>query len=179
MSEIVKINYFQSPYGELILGEFEEKLCLCDWRYRKMRNSIDNRIKAGLKADYVEQTSSIIVETQMQLNEYFKGKRKKFDIPLLLVGTDFQKSVWHALMQISWGDTETYLGLSRQLENEKAIRAVASANGANAISIIIPCHRIIGSDGSLVGYAGGLATKSKLLKLENAIKTTQLDLFEG
>ncbi len=168
-----------SPFGELLLGEFEGSLCLCDWRYRKMRNTIDNRVKAGLQAEYIEQTSPIIDETKLQLNEYFKGIRKKFDIPLLLVGTDFQKSVWQALMQIPWGDTETYLGLSNMLENEKAIRAVASANGANAISIIIPCHRIIGGDGRLVGYAGGLATKSKLLKLENAIKTTQLDLFEG
>lgn len=175
----VNIDYFISPFGELIIGEFEDSLCLCDWRYRKMRNTIDNRIKTGLQADYFEQASPIIDETKLQLYEYFKGKRKKFDIPLLLVGTDFQKSIWHALMQIPWGNTETYLGLSIKLENEKAIRAVASANGANAISIIIPCHRIIGSDGRLVGYAGGLATKSKLLKLENAIKTTQLDLFEG
>ncbi len=100
-----------------------------------------------------------------------------FDIPLLLVGSEFQKSVWNALLQVPYGVTETYLGLSKNIENEKAIRAVASANGANAIAIIVPCHRIIGSDGSLVGYAGGLNAKRKLLNIEKALDNSQLSLF--
>jgi methylated-DNA-[protein]-cysteine S-methyltransferase len=168
MENIINIQYFKTPFGEMLLGSFEEKLCIADWRYRKMRNEIDNRIKQGLKAEYHLETSKIIEETISQLNEYFKGERKEFEIPLYFVGTDFQKSVWDALVQIPFGKTDTYLGLSKKLKNEKAIRAVASANGANAISIIVPCHRIIGSDGSLVGYAGGLPAKKKLLELENA-----------
>jgi len=177
MQNTIKIQYFKTPYGELILGSFQEQLCLADWRYRKMRTSVDRRIKAGLDADYVEEDSEVINETMNQLNQYFKGERTGFEIPLLFIGSEFQKSVWNALLQIPFGKTETYLGLSKKLGNEKAIRAVATANGANAISIIVPCHRIIGSDGSLVGYAGGLNVKKRLLNLENALDTNQMSLF--
>ena len=177
MQNIVKTLFFKTPYGELILGSFQEQLCLADWRFRKMRNSIDKRIKLGLNADFEEGESDVIIETKNQLNEYFKGERTQFDVPLLFVGSDFQKTVWNALMEIPFGKTETYLGLSKKLGNEKAIRAVATANGANATSIIVPCHRIIGSDGSLVGYAGGLNVKKKLLHLENALDTSQMSLF--
>jgi len=173
----IKIQYFKIPYGELIIGSFEEKLCLCDWRYRKMRESIDKRIKTGLDANFSEETSDVVEKTKIQLAEYFNEERKEFDIPLLFVGSDFQKSIWDALMQIPYGTSGTYLDLSRIIGNEKAIRAVATANGANAISIIVPCHRIIGSDGKMVGYAGGLAVKKKLLSLENALDESQLSLF--
>lgn len=173
----IKIQYFKTPYGELIIGSFEDKLCLCDWRYRKMRESIDKRIKKGLNSDFIEESSDVIVNTKAQLTEYFADERKEFDVPLLFVGSDFQKGIWDALMQIPYGTTNTYLGLSRIIGNEKAIRAVATANGANAISIIVPCHRIIGSDGKMVGYAGGLAIKKKLLSLENALYESQLSLF--
>lgn len=173
----IKIQYFKTPYGELIIGSFEDKLCLCDWRYRKMRESIDKRIKKGLNSDFIEESSDVIEITKAQLTEYFADERKEFDVPLLFVGSDFQKSIWDTLMQIPYGTTNTYLGLSRIIGNEKAIRAVASANGANAISIIVPCHRIIGSDGKMVGYAGGLAVKKKLLSLENALYESQLSLF--
>nr|WP_212214805.1 methylated-DNA--[protein]-cysteine S-methyltransferase [Carboxylicivirga linearis] len=142
-----------------------------------MRDSIDKRIKEGLEADYIEQETDLIKSTVIQLDEYFRKERQSFDLPLELVGSSFQKSVWNALLTIPFGKTETYLGLSRLLGNEKAIRAVASANGANAISIIIPCHRIIGSNGELTGYAGGLSAKKKLLELENALPTNQLQLF--
>ena len=177
MENKINIEYHKTPYGELIIGSFENSLCLCDWRYRKMRNSIDNRIKSGLDADYIEKSSPIIDETKAQLTQYFDGERTEFNIPLLLIGSDFQKSVWNALLQIPYGKTDTYLGLSQKLKNEKAIRAVAGANGANCISIIIPCHRIIGSDGKLVGYAGGLNVKKKLLILEKALIDNQLSLF--
>jgi methylated-DNA-[protein]-cysteine S-methyltransferase len=105
-------------------------------------------------------------EAQKQLEAYFNMQRKSFDIPLLMLETDFQKSVWEALVQIPFGKTASYLELAKTIDNEKAVRAVASANGANAISIMIPCHRIIGNDGALVGYAGGLPAKKKLLDLE-------------
>ena len=174
----IQIQYYKTPVGELILGSFNEKLCLADWRYRKMRPEIDSRIQKGLNANYEELSSVIIVETINQLNEYFNGNRKDFNIPLEFVGTDFQRSVWKGLLKIPFGKTDTYLGLSQKLGNEKAIRAVASANGANAISIIVPCHRIIGSDGKLVGYAGGLPTKKKLLELEGVgEKNKQMSLF--
>jgi len=176
----IYIQYFKLPFGELLLGSFEDKLCICDWRYRKMRDEIDNRIQSGLNASYEEGETEVIQSTIVQLTEYLDGKRKTFDLPLLLVGTEFQKSVWNALLEIPFGKTETYLGLSKKLGNEKAIRAVASANGANAISIIVPCHRIIGSDGKLIGYAGGLNAKKKLLQLEGAKPISpQLQLFDN
>jgi len=175
MSGTIETGFFKTGYGELIIGSFENQLCLCDWRYRKMRSAIDQRMETGLQATYKESESDIIMETRKQLSAYFAGELKKFDLPLLLVGSDFQKKVWELLQEIPFGKTESYAGLSEKHGNVKAIRAVASANGANAIAIIVPCHRIIGSDGSLTGYAGGLQTKRRLLRLENAF--AQGDLF--
>ncbi|MCD4818061.1 MAG: methylated-DNA--[protein]-cysteine S-methyltransferase [Candidatus Cloacimonetes bacterium] len=162
----IHIKYLKTTVGELILGSYENMLCLTDWRYRKMRDTIDSRIKKGLNAEYLENDSEIIRKTETQINEFLKKERKEFDIDLLLVGTEFQKKVWKELMKIPFGTTKTYLDLSRNLGNEKAVRAVASANGANAIAIIVPCHRIIGSNGTLVGYAGGLSSKKRLIELE-------------
>jgi len=163
----ISIQTYKSPVGEILLGSYDNKLCLADWKYRQMRSTIDSRIQKGLNAEYVEQGSEVIENTIVQMQEYFAGKRKIFDIPLLMVGTDFQKSVWEGLMKIPYGTTASYLELAKNIGNEKAVRAVASANGANSISIMIPCHRIIGSNGDLIGYAGGLPAKKKLLELEN------------
>lgn len=173
-NSVIHIHYYPSPLGELVLGDYNNQLCLCDWRYRKMRNEVDNRLLNGLQATFEIQTTPLLEETIVQLAAYMDKKLTHFDLPLLLVGTDFQQSVWKALQQVEYGKTQTYLGLSKQLNNPKAIRAVASANGANAISIIIPCHRIIGSNQELVGYAGGLSVKRKLLALEQG---SQLTLF--
>lgn len=170
-------KHIKTTVGELILGSFNNQLCLADWRYRKMRSAIDARIKTGLECEFEAGTSSVIEETEKQLAEYLNGSLKEFSIPLLMVGTDFQKTVWNALIEIPHGKTKTYLELSKILGNEKAIRAVATANGANAISIIVPCHRIIGSNGDLVGYAGGLPAKKKLLELENPLRKSQMELF--
>ena len=175
----IKIKYIRTPVGELVLGSFQDSLCLCDWRYRKMRSTIDERIQKGLGTIYEEEKSEINNETEKQLKEYFSKQRTRFDIPLLMVGTEFQKSIWNLLLQIPYGETDTYLGLSKKIDNEKAIRAVAAANGANAIAIIIPCHRIIGSNSELIGYAGGLNAKKKLLQLENNGRyPEQLQLFD-
>lgn len=167
----ISIQYYKSPIGEFILGAYDDKLCLADWKCRKNRTSIDNRLKKGLKSAYAEEESEVLELAKKQLDEYFKGLRQTFDLPLLLVGTEFQKSVWQGLMSIVFGTTASYLELSKRISNEKAVRAVASAVGANAISIMIPCHRIIGNDGSLTGYAGGLDVKKKLLVLENDLFT--------
>jgi methylated-DNA-[protein]-cysteine S-methyltransferase len=176
---VINIQTYPSPFGDLLLGSFGDALCMCDWKYRKMRVSINKRIQDGLDAHFEEAASPVMSMTIAQLGEYFSGDRTNFDVPIQLIGTDFQKSVWHALLKIPYGETETYLSLSRKLGDEKSIRAVASANGANAISIIVPCHRIIGSDGKLVGYAGGLDVKKKLLRLEsNGKYPEQLELFE-
>lgn len=167
----INIHYFDTPIGNLILGEYNGRLCLSDYKYRKMRKTIDNRIQSNLKAIYKEKLTPFLKQTIKEYNEYFQGQRKKFDIPILLIGTEFQKQVWQELMKIPYGTTCSYLQLAKKIENKKAVRAVASANGANAISILVPCHRIIGSNGALLGYAGGLDTKQKLLDIENNLFT--------
>ena len=167
----VNIQYYKTKFAEFILGSYDGKLCMLDFRYRKKRTTVDERIKKALNAEFIEKEDAVLQKTGLQLDEYFIMKRSEFDIPLLMVGTAFQKSVWSALLEIPYGKTASYAELSKTIGNEKAVRAVANANGANAIGIIIPCHRIIGSDGSLTGYAGGLPLKKKLLELENNLFT--------
>jgi len=162
----IYFQYYKTKIGELILGSFENKLCLLDFRYRKMRTTVDNRLKRELNAEYKEQDTNILKETRKQIDEYLIGERIKFEIPILMVGSDFQKQVWNALIDVNYGEVATYLDLAKSIDNEKAVRAVASANGANSIGLIIPCHRIIGSNGDLVGYGGGLSIKKRLLNLE-------------
>ncbi|MDA3615479.1 methylated-DNA--[protein]-cysteine S-methyltransferase [Polluticaenibacter yanchengensis] len=162
----VFLQYYKTDFGNLIIGDFQNRLCLLDWQYRAKREQVDGRIANYLKAEFVEKETPLHQEVIVQLEEYFRQQRTNFDIPLLLAGSDFQKKVWQALLEIPHGQTVSYLSLSRQLGDEKAIRAVASANGANAISIIVPCHRVIGSGGELTGYAGGIDAKKKLLLLE-------------
>lgn len=175
LQPLINIHCHKTKFGELIIGSKEDKLCLCDWKYRKMRKSIDERIMKGLEADYLEKKTDIHDDCIKQLNEYFQGERKEFDLELKLTGTPFQIKVWEELQRINYGETISYQMLSERLGDVKAIRAVAAANGANAVSIIIPCHRIIGSNNELIGYAGGLNTKRKLLDLESGIK--QFEIF--
>lgn len=139
----------------------------------------ENGISAVTVMDDAMKTSAeipeILKDCVQQLEEYFNGTRKQFNLKLNPQGTEFQKRVWMELMLVSYGKTRTYLEQSKQLGDAKAIRAVASANGKNPIWIIIPCHRIIGSDGSLTGYAGGIWRKKWLLEHENP--STQKSLF--
>lgn len=163
----IEYQYYKTPYGELMLASYDNQFCLCDWRYRKMRERIDNRLTKGLKARFIEKDNDILKNTRRQLEEYFAGERQEFDVPLLMVGSEFQKHVWNELIRVKYGETVSYLELSERIVDRKAVRAVANANGANGLSIFVPCHRVIGSNGNLTGYAGGLETKRKLLELEN------------
>ena len=122
-------------------------------------------------------TNPILNQCAQELQEYFTEKRMFFTIPLSLSGTDFQIRVWEKLQEIPYGETTTYLKMARNLGDEKSIRAAASANGKNPIAIIVPCHRVIGTNGDLVGYAGGLDKKKWLLEHEGAINRNQLQLF--
>ena len=122
---------------------------------------IDNNIEVK------ENTNSIIEEVIIQLNEYFEGMRKEFTVKLLPKGTDFQKQVWNELLNIPFGKTVSYSDVAIAIGNPKAVRAIGNANNKNPIPIIIPCHRVIGKSGKLVGYAGGLGIKEALLELEN------------
>lgn len=152
--------------GEMILGSFEGKLCLCDWVDGRRRDKIDYRLQRILSALYVEGDSDVIETARRQLNEYFDGKRRDFDIPLLFVGTDLQQKVWKELLKIPYGTTISYGEIAQRLGDPKLVRAVANANALNALTVIVPCHRVIGSNGNLTGYGGGLRRKSYLLDLE-------------
>lgn len=175
MNEAILYHYFSTELGELKVASYKGALVMADWRYRKMRNRIDQRITNYFQTSMQEGVSEIINETMKQLKEYFSKERKNFDLPMLMAGTSFQISVWNYLQQIPFGQTRSYAQLAAEMHQPEAIRAIASANGANAISIIIPCHRIIGSQAELVGYAGGLNAKKKLLMLEGS--RPQIELF--
>lgn len=163
--EIV-VKEYDAPCGRLVLGAFANRLCLCDWVHGKHREQNEQRLKRILSADFRTGSSSLLDAAALQLDEYFAGQRRRFDIPLLLTGTGFQKKVWQALLEIPYGATISYGELASRIGMPHAVRAVANANGANAISIFAPCHRVIGSDNSLTGYAGGLPAKQYLLGLE-------------
>ncbi len=160
------VQRYVSPCGELRLGSYGGQLCLCDWQVEKHRGFVDRRLMHLLQADMQEDTCEVIETAVKQLDEYFAGQRKTFDVPLLFVGTDFQKKVWNDLLRIPYGETVSYGEMAARTGMPKAVRAVANANRANAISIFAPCHRVIGSDKSLTGYGGGLAAKKYLLELE-------------
>ena len=158
---------YEAPCGTLLLGSFGDRLCLCDWQTEKHREHVDHRLCRLLDAKFEEGSSEVLDRTINQLDEYFKGNRREFNIPLQFVGTEFQKKVWQALLAIPYGKTVSYGEIARWIGMPKAVRAVANANGANSMSILAPCHRVIGSDHSLTGYGGGLAVKEYLLKLES------------
>lgn len=165
-SKKIWVRCYHSPCGMLKLGSFEDKLCLCNWVVEKHPGRVERRLQAALKAVYAEGETEVIREAVRQLDAYFQGRRTAFDIPLLLTGTDFQQRVWKQLEKIPYGRVISYAGLAENLGVPKAVRAVANANGANAISVFVPCHRVIGTGGTLTGYAGGLEAKRFLLSLE-------------
>ena len=145
---------YDTVIGKIIIEESEEKIS---------RIEIVNGTE---KFDGKEEETELINKTYKELDEYFRGKRKNFDIPLKIEGTEFQKKVWNELLEIPYGETRSYLDIAKRVGNPKASRAVGTANHNNKIIIIIPCHRVIGSNKKLIGYAGGLDVKEKLLKLE-------------
>ncbi|MDE7149910.1 MAG: methylated-DNA--[protein]-cysteine S-methyltransferase [Bacteroidales bacterium] len=165
----IVVRRYETPCGLLLLGSLGDKLCLCDWRAEKPRDGVNRRLQRLLQADYVPGTSAAIESAARQLDEYFEGRRRAFSVPLLFAGTDFQKTVWHELLRIPFGQTVPYGEMARRIGSPRAVRAVANANGANSMSIFAPCHRVIGSDGSLTGYGGGLAVKRFLLELEGVL----------
>ncbi len=120
---------------------------------------------------WVADTTGVLTGVRRELDEYFAGRRTAFTTPLVFAGTPFQNQVWQQLCKIPYGETISYLELARRIENPKAVRAVGMANGANPIAIIVPCHRVIGSNGSLTGFGGGIPTKRALLELERGQRT--------
>lgn len=175
LPQLINIQYYVSSCGELILASIGEQLCLCDWKEGSCAERNKRRLQRLLNATFVVKTSSVIEAAKLQLDQYFAGQRRAFDVPLLLVGTDFQRSVWNALQRIPYGDTLSYKEVAQSIGNPKGVRAVAQAIGANGISIFVPCHRVVGSNNSLTGYAGGVETKAQLLEIEKRCRTRQIE----
>jgi methylated-DNA-[protein]-cysteine S-methyltransferase len=148
-----------SPVGKLTLIANGSKLSAILWE-----NDKPNRVRTGPMSE--DNDHPVLMETERQLNEYFAGKRDRFALELDFAGTEFQKKVWQALLTIPFGETRSYSDIAIQIGNAKAVRAVGAANGRNPISIIAPCHRVIGASGALTGFAGGLKAKQTLLALE-------------
>lgn len=166
MQNKILTTVYDSPCGKLLLGTIDDRLCLCDWNTPSRRNRIDRVVCAFFDAEIVAGSNSILIEAARQLDEYFTGKRKKFDIPLAFSAEGLKSEVWNELLKIGYGETATYSDIAARICRPKAVRAVASAIGANPISIFVPCHRVIGKSGALTGYAGGLEAKKTLLDLE-------------
>jgi methylated-DNA-[protein]-cysteine S-methyltransferase len=156
----------QTPVGELTLVGSDRGLAAILWE-----NDKPGRVRLNIVAR--DDNHPVLLETQRQLGEYFAGQRRHFTVKLDFAGTDFQKQVWQALLAIPFGQTRSYGEIAVQLGNPKAMRAVGAANGKNPISIIAPCHRVIGATGKLTGFAGGLETKAYLLQLENRKSAAQ------
>ncbi len=149
-----------SPVGELKLVACDAGLTAILWE-----NDSSQRVPVAPLSE--NENHPVLLETEKQLAEYFARRRTSFSLPLNFRGTEFQKLVWNALLVIPFGETRSYAQIARQIGNPKAVRAVGAANGKNPISIIAPCHRVVGSNGKLTGFAGGLAAKAILLDIEN------------
>jgi len=177
---MLTVRYIQTPIGEMFAATSEQGICVFDFRYRRMMDHIMKRVQTALGSEVQEGNHQHLQTLTTQISEYFLGTRQSFDVPLHLIGTPFQIKVWQGLREIPYAETRSYKRQSLVLGDEKAIRAVARANGENGLAIIIPCHRVIGENGSLVGYGGGLHRKQWLLEHErkHSGKTQQRRLFE-
>ncbi len=163
---IVNITYIETDLGLMVAGATDKGICMLEFSDYKLIDLEYRQLISIFKAPLVQGNNPHFDTLRVQLDEYFKGKRRVFDIPLDLAGTEFQKQVWLALLKIPYGCTTNYAKQAELIGKPAAVRAVANANGKNKIAIILPCHRVIGADGTLTGYGGGIWRKKKLLEFE-------------
>jgi O-6-methylguanine DNA methyltransferase len=165
-----------TPIGEMVAAATKTHLVLFEFAHRRMLPLQLQRLEAAAGGELVA-GSPIITQLRRELDEYFRGARREFTVPLHAPGTPFQMKVWSELLRIPAGTTTTYARVASAIGHPTAVRAVARANGDNRIAILIPCHRVIGSDGSLTGYGGGLSRKKNLLDLEARATELKLELY--
>jgi methylated-DNA-[protein]-cysteine S-methyltransferase len=158
---MIAYTHMNSPVGPLLIAANADGLWLIEFEHPRHPES--------RKADWVQGNSSLLREARRQLDAYFAGRLRDFDLPLATRGTAFQRRVWQALREVPYGATRSYADIARQLGNPNATRAVGAANGRNPVPIVVPCHRVVGADGSLTGFGGGIDTKRFLLQLERAL----------
>ncbi|MEC5156280.1 bifunctional transcriptional activator/DNA repair enzyme AdaA [Chryseobacterium sp. MP_3.2] len=166
---IIDLKRIETPIGTMYAAATVAGICMLEFTDRKMLGTEFKDLAKSLNATIIHGENTHFKILEKELKEYFKGERRDFSVPLSPVGTEFQKSVWKILMKIPYGETWNYKKQSEVLGDVKKVRAVANANGMNKISILIPCHRVIGSNGTLTGYGGGVWRKQKLLELEKTI----------
>lgn len=166
------INFiqFETPLGTMLACAADKGICLLEFADRDILDDEIKQLTKMFNAKIIKETNNLLDMLKKQLDEYFEGNRQEFTVPLFVKGTEFQESVWKVLQTIPYGSTYSYKQQAETIKKPKAVRAVANANGVNKISIIIPCHRVIGSDGSLTGYGGGLWRKKWLLDFESKNK---------
>jgi AraC family transcriptional regulator of adaptative response/methylated-DNA-[protein]-cysteine methyltransferase len=173
---MIKIARIETPLGEMVAGTTDEGVCLLEFHDRKILQTEYKDLEKLLATTIEEGENKYHKILKKQLKEYFEGKRKEFSIPLLVPGRPFQQAVWKELQNIPFGATRSYMEQAIALKSPESIRAVANANGMNRIAIIIPCHRVIGSDGQLTGYGGGLERKKWLIDHEKKYSGQPVDL---
>jgi len=169
---VIQVARLETPIGPMFAGAIEDGVCLLEFTDRRMLETEFDQLKKLLNASIIQGYHGHFDELQKQLTEYFEGQRKDFTIPLVAPGSEFQQEVWKELQTIPYGSTRSYRQQAIALRKAQAVRAVANANGCNRISILIPCHRVIGEDGHLTGYGGGLWRKKWLLDLEKGKEKT-------
>ena len=163
---MIKTTTIETPIGEMAAASTREGICLIEFNDRLNLDTEFEDIAWMFNTTAEHGSNKHLRMLKKQLKEYFKGKRKEFSLSLITPGTEFQQTVWNTLRKIPYGTTISYMEQAKSINNPGAVRAVASANGSNRIAIIIPCHRVIGSDGSLIGYGGGLERKKWLIDHE-------------
>ncbi|PKL88938.1 MAG: XRE family transcriptional regulator [Ignavibacteriae bacterium HGW-Ignavibacteriae-2] len=169
LKTIITVNRILTPLGPMIAGATEEGLCLLEFADRRMLETQFKRLIKLFDGSIIVGDNKFIEKVSEEINSYFAGKIKRFTVPIVIPGSDFQRRVWSELKNIPYGATTSYEGIAKKINSPKAIRAVATANGDNRLAIIIPCHRVIGKDGKLHGYGGGLWRKKWLIEHENVI----------
>ncbi len=166
--QLIDLMLLETPLGSMVAGAVNEGVCILEFTDRRMLETEFQQLSQRLKAAFILGSNEHLEVLRLQLDEYFAGKRKKFTVSLHAPGTEFQRAVWAELQNIPFGTTRSYRQQALALKKPDAVRAVARANGMNRVSIVIPCHRVIGDDGRLTGYGGGLWRKQWLLDFEGA-----------
>ncbi len=165
---VVRVDRLMTPLGPMLVGATDQHLCLLEFVDRRMMPLQVKRLRRRLGAVFIPDRNDIIEQTRQEIDAYFDGTRRDFTVPIVTPGTDFQESVWSALTRIPYGQTVSYSDLAKQVGRPAAVRAVGTTNSLNALAIIVPCHRVVGADGKLVGYGGSLWRKKRLLELEES-----------
>ncbi len=163
---VVKVSRVATPLGPMLAGSSGDALVLLEFADRRQLGSQIQRIARRLDAVYVPDQSPVVDRAASELSEYFGGSRRTFGLSLLMLGSEFERAVWAELLEIPYGERRSYAEVARRVGRPAAVRAVGRANGLNALAVVVPCHRVVGADGRLVGYGGGLWRKERLLALE-------------